>query len=105
MYWPIYLQFKKEYPNMPEAIYHNPGIRSIWKIVNNLIPTENLCDRCLRDKCQHNHVCASIEDYLMKLGGFRCQIGCDIVCEQRQKIIEHLLTHTNAELLRWFLSR
>ncbi len=68
---------------MPEAIYHNPGIRSIWKIVNNLIPTENLCDRCLRDKCQHNHVCASIEDYLMKLGGFRCQIGCDIVCEQR----------------------
>jgi hypothetical protein len=80
---------------MPEAIYHSPGVRSIWKIINNLITTENLCEKCLRDKNQQNHVCASVDDYLMKIGGFRCQIGCEVVFDERQKIIEHLRTHTD----------
>jgi hypothetical protein len=29
-YQPIYDQFKKEYPKMPETIYHSDGLRMIW---------------------------------------------------------------------------
>jgi hypothetical protein len=91
---------------MPEAVYHQPGVRSIWKIVNSVAPSnEESCLRCLRENKTPNHTCVPVEEYLMKIGGYRCQIGCEGIFDKREVIVEHLLKHTDKELEKWLMGR
>jgi len=70
---------------MPEAVYHQPGVRSIWKLVNGVsTKLEESCMRCLREKKTPNHTCVPVDEYLMKIGGYRCQIGCEVVFDKRE---------------------
>ncbi len=63
---------------MPEAVYNQPGVRSAWKIVNGLVDfSQQRCSKCERPK-EETHFCNSevFEEYLFKIGSFRCQVGC-----------------------------
>jgi len=59
---------------MPEAVYHQPGVRSVWKIVNGL--EDHHTPRC--PKCERHddsgHLCSSsvCDEYLFKIGSYRC---------------------------------
>ena len=70
----IFAKFKSESPKMPEAVYNQPGVRSVWKIVNGLVDfSQQRCPKCERTK-EETHFCNSevFEEYLFKIGSFRC---------------------------------
>ena len=92
---------------MPEAVYHEPGVRQVWMIVNNLQDEiEPFCSKCCRAHVETDCSKDIGEEYLFRIGQYRCQVGCaSAIFSEKGKMAKHLLTHSQAELNEWRIGR